>query len=89
MEADQGQVIDRAIIQMATSLKLETVDEGIEHEEEAAQLREVGCHVGQEHEWTEPQSETDIMGYLHSFTIRTKPSDDRRESYAMLWPSPS
>jgi diguanylate cyclase (GGDEF)-like protein len=49
---DEGKGIVKAILQLAETLKLETIAEGVEHPEQAHTLTELGC--------------THIQGYLYS-----------------------
>jgi EAL domain-containing protein (putative c-di-GMP-specific phosphodiesterase class I) len=46
------QAIVRAIVNMATQLELNTVAEGIETEEVAQILKELGCEIGQGYLWS-------------------------------------
>lgn len=51
-ESSADETLVRAIIQMASSLNLTTVAEGIEHEQTAALLRALGCDEGQGYYWS-------------------------------------
>lgn len=50
---DQSALI-RAIVGLASTLQLRSVAEGIEHEEQLEQLRELGCEIGQGYHWSPP-----------------------------------
>jgi len=47
LTSERGAPLVRAIVDLARSLKLEVVAEGIETEEQAAAITELGCEVGQ------------------------------------------
>ena len=49
------QVIVNSIIAIAKQMKLEIITEGIEQEEQAAYLRDLGCHFGQGYFFTVPR----------------------------------
>ncbi len=55
----------RAIIQMASSLGLTTVAEGIENAETAALLAELGCNEGQGYYWSPAVPEDKLAALLH------------------------
>ncbi|HEX7375416.1 MAG TPA: bifunctional diguanylate cyclase/phosphodiesterase, partial [Steroidobacteraceae bacterium] len=46
-EQDGGPELARAVVTLGTTLGLETIAEGIENEDQAAMLRELGCVAGQ------------------------------------------
>jgi len=54
----------RAILQMATSLDLEVVAEGIETEDQLQVLAEADCHFGQGFLFARPMSSEDLLTYL-------------------------
>jgi Amt family ammonium transporter len=47
MDTQEGMTLLRAIVAMARSLGLSLVAEGIEHEDQARELRQLGCDEGQ------------------------------------------
>lgn len=51
----EGPALVRAIIDMATTLHLETVAEGIELSEQLSELRSAGCRLGQGYLFAKPQ----------------------------------
>jgi len=61
---EQDIAIVRAIIQMATSLKLSTVAEGVENVAERDLLAELGCTLGQGFYWSQPLPEAEFIRYL-------------------------
>lgn len=54
----------RAILQMATSLDLEVVAEGVETESQLQFLSEAGCEFGQGFLFARPMSSDDMFNYL-------------------------
>ncbi len=60
-KSKQDEAIVRAIIQMAHSLNLEIVAEGIETAEVAEQLRRLGCEKGQGFYWSRPCAPMDFI----------------------------
>jgi diguanylate cyclase (GGDEF)-like protein len=68
----RAKAVVRAIIQMADSLGLTTVGEGVEHEDEAIHLRTMGCNAGQGYHWQRPLVEADFRRYLSELrSVRT------------------
>lgn len=60
----QSKSIVQAIISMAKALQFEVVAEGIESEDIAAELRELGCHSGQGYHYGRPMPVEDIARWL-------------------------
>jgi diguanylate cyclase (GGDEF)-like protein len=56
-----GEPLVEAIILMSQSLGLTIVAEGIEHADQAAKLRQLGCHLGQGYHFGRPASERDFL----------------------------
>ena len=54
LSADGPSAFVTAIVQMAHALQLKTVAEGIEHEDQAAALRAIGCDFGQGYLYARP-----------------------------------
>jgi EAL domain-containing protein (putative c-di-GMP-specific phosphodiesterase class I) len=54
----------RAILQMAKSLDLEVVAEGIETEDQLQVLADAGCHFGQGFLFARPMASEDLLAYL-------------------------
>ncbi len=54
-----------AIISLAKALGLRTVAEGIETEEQARELREMGCDAGQGFLWSRAVPKADLPALLH------------------------
>jgi EAL domain-containing protein (putative c-di-GMP-specific phosphodiesterase class I) len=59
----------KAIINMATSLGLKTVAEGIEDEATLEKLIMLGCDVGQGYYWSKPVPFTALPDLLHNQQI--------------------
>lgn len=57
----QNEAIVQAIIQMAQSLKIGTVAEGVEDGQTAAKLIDMGCEVGQGYHWSKPLPSADFL----------------------------
>lgn len=60
----RDQPLVHAIIQLANSLGLVSVAEGIEDEATLLQLRAMGCNEGQGYYWAKPMPETDFIAFL-------------------------
>ncbi len=56
--------IVRAIIQMATSLGLKTIAEGVEDANTAALLRSLGCTQAQGYYWARPMPADEVAGFV-------------------------
>jgi diguanylate cyclase (GGDEF)-like protein/PAS domain S-box-containing protein len=54
LEASEDPVMVRAITQLADALRLQLVAEGVEHPGQAAELRSLGCHLGQGYYFARP-----------------------------------
>lgn len=63
-ETNESFVIVKGIIQLAHALGLEVVAEGIEHPEQLALLRDVGCDKIQGYYYAKPMSFTDLNNQL-------------------------
>lgn len=61
----------QAIINMASSLGMETVAEGIEDKKTLDKLITMGCNIGQGFYWSKPLPPEELMGYL-SDTSKSK-----------------
>ncbi|MEP2654103.1 MAG: EAL domain-containing protein, partial [Paraglaciecola sp.] len=61
---EQDDSIVKAIINMASSLGLKTVAEGIEDEETLSKLMALGCDFGQGYFWSKPIPEDVLSEYL-------------------------
>jgi len=60
----QNWAIVRAVVQLARSLELKIVAEGIETKESMHQLRDLGCHIGQGYYFSRPVPATEFVEYL-------------------------
>lgn len=64
--AEHDEPLVKAIINMAASLGLKTVAEGIEDEATCKKLVELGCDVGQGYYWSKPVPEEALSGLLRN-----------------------
>lgn len=60
----------RAIVQIGETLRLCTVAEGIEHEEQATELRNLGCEEGQGYYYARPLEASAVTALLEDSKIR-------------------
>ncbi len=60
----ENKAIVQAIIQMAKSLNLKTIAEGVETKEVAQALREMGCDMGQGYLWSKPLTAEEFHSYI-------------------------
>lgn len=60
----QAQTIVKSIIDLGTKLGKKLVAEGVEIQEEADVLRELGCHYGQGYLWARPMPEDEFLNVL-------------------------
>ena len=60
----QNWAIVRAVVQLARSLELKIVAEGIETMENMHQLRDLGCHIGQGYYFSRPVPQVEFVKYL-------------------------
>ncbi|NMF96230.1 EAL domain-containing protein [Aromatoleum toluolicum] len=70
----EDRAIARAIIQIARSLNLRVVAEGVETVEQAALLRRHGCHEGQGYLFGRPMAAQDLDGLLEARASGTGPA---------------
>ncbi|WP_321529864.1 EAL domain-containing protein [uncultured Desulfuromonas sp.] len=63
-------IINRAIINLAHSLGMETVAEGIEHPEQLNFLRREGCEIGQGYLFSKPLAAPDLLAYIRENRIQ-------------------
>jgi EAL domain-containing protein (putative c-di-GMP-specific phosphodiesterase class I) len=70
---DQPWAVVRAILQLISSLKLIAVAEGIETQEQADFLRQLGCRFGQGYYFSPPVPADRINEILGSRTARSAP----------------
>ncbi|HWD00805.1 MAG TPA: EAL domain-containing protein [Candidatus Sulfopaludibacter sp.] len=68
-ESAESRAIVRAIIEMARSLRLDTVAEGVESMEEAGQLRSMGCRFGQGYLFSRPVELPRLQELLESWRM--------------------
>ena len=63
-ESPQDKAIVTAIVQMASSLGIETVAEGIEDDTTAALVRDLKCQKGQGYLWSRPINDEEFIEFL-------------------------
>ena len=68
-------VIIEAVVHLSRVLRFSTVAEGIETTDQAAELRRLGCVLGQGYLWSPPRPAEDIRSHL---TVLPLISDERR-----------
>lgn len=61
---EKQQVLVRSVLAMAQGLKLKTVAEGVECEDTARKLAELGCETGQGYLWHRPCDSADFLEFL-------------------------
>jgi len=76
MKDDQTTAIVRTIVQMAESLGMETIAEGVETEEVRAELQRLGCGSAQGYYFGRPMRATDFAKWLEARQL------DKPESHA-------
>jgi diguanylate cyclase (GGDEF)-like protein len=67
------EAIVRAIVQMATSLQLVTIAEGVESAPTLARLREIGCHEGQGFLWAPALPAEEFLDFVRKHQARWLP----------------
>jgi diguanylate cyclase (GGDEF)-like protein/PAS domain S-box-containing protein len=73
-ETSQARAIVRAVIEMAHSLDLTLVAEGIETADQAAALRRLGCDLGQGYWFARPQAPDTLIELLRGGGLALPPS---------------
>ena len=63
---DEGRALARAIVEMASSLNLACIAEGIEGSEQVRMLHEMGCELGQGFHFARPMTAGDLDELLHT-----------------------
>ncbi|GAA2693178.1 putative bifunctional diguanylate cyclase/phosphodiesterase [Actinoplanes palleronii] len=62
-DTPEGSAVAAAVIRLAQVLHLSTVAEGIETEDQAAELRALGCDIGQGFLYAKPLSPSDLVAF--------------------------
>jgi EAL domain-containing protein (putative c-di-GMP-specific phosphodiesterase class I) len=65
-ERPEDAAIVRAIVSLADSLGLKVVAEGVETAEQLAELRALGCSMGQGYYFSPPLPEAEVLSFLRS-----------------------
>lgn len=68
----RGRSIVSAVIDMAKSLHIETVAEGVETEEQMLLLKELGCDIVQGYFYARPLTPEQFLSYIETFDINKK-----------------
>jgi len=71
-ESKQDQAVVSSIINLASSLQLQVVAEGVETESQLAQVNRIGCHLVQGFIYSHPVSAEQIASQLHEQRLRTE-----------------
>jgi diguanylate cyclase (GGDEF)-like protein len=71
----ESRTLSRLVVQLADSLHLTTVAEGVETVEQADLLRGMGCQFGQGYLWSRPVPVADYLALLHGPAVPTATSD--------------
>jgi diguanylate cyclase (GGDEF)-like protein len=77
----QNWAIVRAVVQLARSLELKIVAEGIETMESMHQLRDLGCHIGQGYYFSRPVPATEFVEFLEENQnqhLNSAPTESRK-----------
>lgn len=72
-DTDRGKIVISKIIELLKSLRILSVMEGVENEEQVEFLQKMGCDIGQGFFYAKPLSEEDYLEYLG----KTNVLDDR------------
>ena len=70
LSSPHDKAIVKAVIQMATSLNLKTIAEGVETIEIAETLRDMGCNMGQGYLWSKPLPAESFCDFLIEHSTR-------------------
>ncbi|MCJ8312705.1 MAG: EAL domain-containing protein [Saccharospirillaceae bacterium] len=66
LKDEQDRAIINAIVQMANSLQLKTVAEGVEEKEVADYLKSINCDAGQGFYWAKPLTADEFVAFLYA-----------------------
>ncbi len=66
LQDEEDRAIVQAVVQMARSLNLRTIAEGVEDEEQARMLRDLGCEDGQGYVFARPLPARDFENWLRT-----------------------
>jgi EAL domain-containing protein (putative c-di-GMP-specific phosphodiesterase class I) len=67
--SDKASALTRAIVEIAQSLNLDTIAEGIEEAQQADGLRDLGCRFGQGYFFARPVPREDMDTFLRSMPL--------------------
>ena len=66
----RNQLLTKTMIELAKSLDLEVVAEGVEHQETAVALAKLGCKNGQGYLWSKPLPAAEAMDWALAFNAQ-------------------
>ena len=75
--ASKSSALAGAIVAMSRSLDIETVAEGIETEEQATRMRDLGCAYGQGFAFAQPLTGADLLATFGAAAVTTEPMTQR------------
>ena len=71
-ENSQDEAIVKAIIQMASSMGIKTIAEGVEDTYTRDKLTEMKCDMAQGYFWSKPITKNEMINYIRNFENKTK-----------------
>jgi diguanylate cyclase (GGDEF)-like protein/PAS domain S-box-containing protein len=77
--SDKASALTRAIVEIAQSLNLDTIAEGIEEAQQAVGLRALGCRFGQGYFFARPIAHDDMEAFLQSIATTGSTDQSRKE----------
>ena len=80
-EGDDGKIILTEMMKMATSLGVDTICEGVETEEQARFLREIGCSKLQGYYFLKPVPFDKLLEHSHTAAAKNRFEDPREADY--------
>jgi len=72
LDSHESQRIVEAIVQLAQSLQLRLTAEGVEHDQQAERLTDIGCHEAQGYLFARPMAFADLCAFLSADVTREK-----------------
>ena len=83
----EGSAIVRTVVELARTLHMETVAEGIETVQQYASLRELSCDRGQGYHFARPLAAQDVPAFFATAARTGLPADDGAWATPSLIPS--
>jgi diguanylate cyclase (GGDEF)-like protein/PAS domain S-box-containing protein len=78
--SDKASALTRAIVEIAQSLNLDTIAEGIEEAQQADGLRDLGCRFGQGFFFARPIAHDDMEAFLQAVVPNVSSDPSRKEA---------